>query len=63
MASIVYEVFRTDAEGAPQSLEASYDTVAEVLAHAEESHSSVCIKVGEDFLSMHEFMEKYVGAG
>ena len=63
MATIIYQVSRTDSDGAPGVHEATYDTVAEVLAHAEESRASLCVKVGEDSLSLDEFMEKYVGAG
>jgi hypothetical protein len=60
---MTYDIFRADDKGRTLRVEASYGTVAEVLAYAEEKRYPLCIKVGSDFFSMDAFMEKHVGAG
>ena len=58
-----YAVHAAEADGSPGTFEATYDTVAEVLAHCEEQAKSYAIKVDGIFLGLDDFMEKHVGAG
>jgi sulfur carrier protein ThiS len=58
-----YEVYEADREGNPGPFEATYDTVAEVLAHCEENVKPYAIRVDGHFLSLDRFMETHVSAG
>jgi hypothetical protein len=59
----LYSVYSAEADGTPGPYEATYDTVAEVLAHCEEQAKPYAIKVDGAFLDLDTFMEKHVGAG
>ena len=62
-ADRTYDVHAASPDGVPGRFESTYDTAAEVLAHCEEEDKPYAIKVGGEFLSLDEFMERYVGAG
>jgi hypothetical protein len=62
-ADKLYEVYGTKADGSPGAFEATYDTVAEVLAHCEEQAKTYAIKVDGAFLDLDTFMERHVAAG
>jgi hypothetical protein len=58
-----YAVYSAGLDGRPLVLQATYHTVAEVLAHCEERAIPYAIKVDGKFLSLDAFMESYVAAG
>ena len=58
-----YAVYDIEANGKPGALEATYDTVAEVLAHCEEGRKAFAIKVEGRALSLDDFLENYAAAG
>lgn len=59
----LYSVFSSAGDGSPHAYEATYDTVAEVLAHCEEQAKPYAVKVDGEFLDLDTFMEKHVAAG
>jgi hypothetical protein len=58
-----YSVYELDENGKTGAMEASYDTVAEVLAHCEEGLKDYAIKVEGRTLSLEDFLENYAAAG
>jgi hypothetical protein len=61
--SKTYSVYSAGLDGKPLILEATYGTVAEVLAHCEGRTMPFAIKVGGNFMSLDAFMKNHVREG